>query len=87
MFLELGARAYSYLYTYISTVFYMQGTAWNLWSGHIIKVDFCCVGVIVCYCMKNNQYAQHANARGEIVKNRCTDTESESNLESMYLAT
>ena len=46
MFLGLRrARAYSYLYIYVST---LQGhITRSLWSGHITKVEFHFVGEIV----------------------------------------
>ena len=70
-----------------------RGIALSLWSDHIIQVKFHCAGVITCYCVKHNQHVQHVNARGsrgmlpqKILKNRCSEIESEGILESIYLA-
>ena len=54
MFLGLGGQG---LYLLISILILYRGIARSLWSFHIIKVEFHCVGVIVCYCVKHNQHA------------------------------
>ena len=64
------------------------------WSRNVSRMKFHCTVMIMCYCAKHNQHAQHANAKGvwghapkQNLKNRCSEIESEGITESIYLAT